>query len=53
MDKAMRIAHYRASLGIGLLAAKAKVEREDLLAEIDGAKTIDDVKVVLRQLASR
>ena len=48
-----RIRHYRETLAIGLAQAKRMVEREDLLAEIDAADSIYDVKAILRQMVGQ
>ncbi|UXN70926.1 hypothetical protein N8A98_06985 [Devosia neptuniae] len=48
-----RIRHYRESLEIGLLQARRIVAREDMLAAIDAAHSIDDVKAILRQIVQQ
>jgi hypothetical protein len=48
-----RIRHYRETLEIGLSQARRMVEREDLLAQIDAASSINDVKAVLRQIVEQ
>lgn len=48
-----RIRHYRETLEIGLAQARRMVEREDLLAQIDAACSINDLKAVLRELVQQ
>lgn len=38
--------------GHGLLDAKRILDREDMLAEIEAAQTIDDIKAILRKLVA-
>lgn len=50
-DKAARIRYLRKREGMGLIEARETVEREDLHARIDAAKTIDDLKAILHEFA--
>lgn len=43
----------RKKTGLGLAESKWRLEREILLAEIEGAQTVDDLKRVLKWLVLR
>lgn len=49
-DKAARVRYLRERKGMGLIEARQTVEREDLLARINAATTIDDLKAILIEL---
>jgi hypothetical protein len=48
--KASRMKELRDTLGISVQEAKRQVIREDTLAAIDGAETMEDVKAMLKTI---
>jgi ribosomal protein L7/L12 len=48
--KKERIKEAMENFSIGMLEAKRMVEKVDLMAQIDRAQTVDDIKDILRQM---
>lgn len=49
-DRAQRILELRERLGISVFEARRMVIHETTLAAIDGAKSMDDIKAILRTI---